>query len=80
MRFAVLLLGNARISGQHHDRGAAAMSHLRFSPDSGKVKGTAAEALPICSERQCWAVGEYPPDCHESGELSCLQRNFFVQP
>ena len=34
-------------------------------------KGYFAEASAYCLGRGRWAVGEYPPDCHESGALSC---------
>ena len=47
--------------------------NARVAPKNGRhrgVKGFSAEALNFCLEFNCWAVGEYPPDCHESGALS----------
>ena len=41
-----------------------------FRPGGRARKGEFAEVLPPCPRLQRRAAGEYPADCHESGELS----------
>ncbi len=41
------------------------------------VKGSSAEELNGFPFFNIWAVGEYPPDCRASGELSVIVVSFY---